>query len=179
MSPLRQFLYFDVGKKRVSRKAAKAQRKRDELRESKLCVSAPLREVLLGPARGDLQAGRETFPASAPRTFHRRKQEWTGFPLTFPSRSSCASVQIPMLFFEQKHAKGAKDFQSISSASFLVQRLLSLLRIPARHRGRFQRFCRSPATCGDSRQQKPNKPVEATARSPIVGSESHAPPHHL
>jgi hypothetical protein len=25
MSPLRQFLYFDVGKKRVSRKAAKAQ----------------------------------------------------------------------------------------------------------------------------------------------------------
>jgi len=34
-------------KMRVSRKAAKAQRKRDELREPTLCVSAPLREILL------------------------------------------------------------------------------------------------------------------------------------
>jgi hypothetical protein len=51
---------------RVSRKAAKAQRKRDELREPTLCVSAPLREILLYLPEVIFSAGTETFPASAP-----------------------------------------------------------------------------------------------------------------
>jgi len=67
LTPLRQFLgRWEEEGLAQSRQGAKEEG--NELRESTLCVFAPLREILLEPARVDLQTGTETFPANTPWT---------------------------------------------------------------------------------------------------------------